>query len=283
MSKYILLIVLPILLQLFTVKIYSQSGNAKSLEIGNMWIYRNLKLIIDFPVDTSYVKEMVVEDTLINGTRYAIINRDSAYYTFERADSMKVYEYNNSIDSEFVLIDFSQQDTSDFDYIIEVDTISFWNEIRIKVCIDYWHSINDYSVCYTEGIGQTASFSSGHGGLGYSTNIVAALLSGIKYGDTVLVDVKKEEQKPSGYELFQNYPNPFNPITTIKFAIPYDSYISLSIYNVQGEKIKDLINEELKQGIYKIKFDASNISSGVYFYQLRAKNFIKTKKLLFIK
>ena len=86
-----------------------------------------------------------------------------------------------------------------------------------------------------------------------------------------------------GFSLYQNYPNPFNPSTTIKFTIPYDSYISLSIYDVQGEKIKDLINEKLKQGIYKIKFDASNISSGVYFYQLRTKDFIKTKKLLFIK
>jgi len=89
---------------------------------------------------------------------------------------------------------------------------------------------------------------------------------------------------PQQYELAQNYPNPFNPTTKINFSIPADSRVSLSIYDISGRLITTLIDNELKSAnYYTIEFNASNISSGAYFYSLKANNFSETKKMLVIK
>jgi len=88
---------------------------------------------------------------------------------------------------------------------------------------------------------------------------------------------------PVSYELYQNYPNPFNPSTTIKFAIPKESNVNLSIYNVLGELVSTLVNEEKKPGYYKYKFNASAFASGVYLYRIKAGSFIETKKMVLMK
>ncbi len=85
------------------------------------------------------------------------------------------------------------------------------------------------------------------------------------------------------YKLFQNYPNPFNPKTTIEFNLPVDGYVNLTIMNVLGQKIATLIDDELKAGIHAIDFDASNLTSGVYFYKLIAGNFKDIKKMIIAK
>ena len=87
------------------------------------------------------------------------------------------------------------------------------------------------------------------------------------------------------YKLFQNYPNPFNTNTTIKFDIPRESNIDLKIYNVKGELVQTLIDRRnLQAGTHEIKFNANKLTSGQYFYQLKAENsIITTKKMLFLK
>ncbi len=94
---------------------------------------------------------------------------------------------------------------------------------------------------------------------------------------------------PKKYSLSQNYPNPFNPSTTIRYAIPKQSVVTLKIYSVLGEEIETLVNKELNAGIYEVNFNASNLTSGVYFYRIIAhstngkKEFVDTKKLILIK
>lgn len=88
---------------------------------------------------------------------------------------------------------------------------------------------------------------------------------------------------PKVYALEQNYPNPFNPATTIKYSVPVNGFVNLGIYNLLGEKIADLINKEIEAGSYEINFDASNLSSGVYFYKLEAGSFTSIKKMMLIK
>ena len=79
-----------------------------------------------------------------------------------------------------------------------------------------------------------------------------------------------EQVNPSSYKLFVNYPNPFNPGTTIKYSLPERSSVSIEVYNSLGEKIKKLIDREQEAGIHEIYFDASKLSSGVYFYVMKA-------------
>ncbi len=85
------------------------------------------------------------------------------------------------------------------------------------------------------------------------------------------------------YTLYQNYPNPFNPITKIKYQIPALSFVSIKIYDVLGNEIASPIYEEKPVGTYEIEFNASALSSGVYFYQLQAGDFAETKKMLLLK
>ncbi len=88
---------------------------------------------------------------------------------------------------------------------------------------------------------------------------------------------------PEEYSLSQNYPNPFNPTTEIKFSLPRAGHVTLEVYNLLGQSVAQLVNEELNTGSYKFEFDASNLSSGVYIYQIHIDNFVQSKKMLLIK
>ena len=83
--------------------------------------------------------------------------------------------------------------------------------------------------------------------------------------------------------LSQNHPNPFNPTTKIKYQIPESGLVTLKIYDVLGDEISVLINEEKPVGNYEVEFDARRLPSGVYFYQLKAGNYVETKKMVLIK
>jgi hypothetical protein len=96
---------------------------------------------------------------------------------------------------------------------------------------------------------------------------------------TVSVEVTNR-QAPKEFELLQNYPNPFNPTTIINYQLPKNGYVTLKIYNVLGKEVATLVNEYKDAGYYKGSFDASRLSSGVYFYKLQVGNYVMTKKML---
>jgi hypothetical protein len=93
----------------------------------------------------------------------------------------------------------------------------------------------------------------------------------------------EEDILSTDYTLYQNYPNPFNPSTTLSFVIGQSSFVSLKIFDVLGNEIATLVNEEKPVGSYEVEFDASSFPSGIYFYQLRAGEFIQSKKMSLIK
>ena len=99
----------------------------------------------------------------------------------------------------------------------------------------------------------------------------------------VATDVDDENIVITDYMLSQNYPNPFNPVTMIEYSVPKISKTTLKIYDILGSEITTLVNEEKRAGVYKIDWDASNLSSGIYFYQLKSGDFIQTKKMLLLK
>jgi len=100
-----------------------------------------------------------------------------------------------------------------------------------------------------------------------------------EYSQTVEVDFTGG----LSYVLDQNYPNPFNPATTISFVTKENSRVSLKVYNVLGDEVATLVNGELTGGVHNVQFDASTLSSGIYFYTLTAGNFTETKKMLLMK
>jgi hypothetical protein len=88
---------------------------------------------------------------------------------------------------------------------------------------------------------------------------------------------------PYKFSLDQNYPNPFNPTTNIRFTIPESGLVTLKVYNLIGEEIETLLNTEMTSGVYEVNFDASKLSSGVYFYTINAGKFNASKKMLLVK
>ena len=104
----------------------------------------------------------------------------------------------------------------------------------------------------------------------------------IKYSQTIGIQ-QISSQIPASFNLHQNYPNPFNPSTIIRFDIPSGELVSLKIYNSLGQEVANLVNKELTAGSYEYIFDGSDLSSGVYFYTLKTKDFIDSKKMLLVK
>ena len=93
----------------------------------------------------------------------------------------------------------------------------------------------------------------------------------------------KDTEIPDRFYLSQNYPNPFNPNTMINYLTPKLSFVSLRVYDVLGKRIAELVNEEKPAGEYEVEFDATLLTSGIYFYRLDADNFNSTRKMIFLK
>lgn len=97
------------------------------------------------------------------------------------------------------------------------------------------------------------------------------------------VGIEDDSDKiPVEIELFQNYPNPFNPTTTIKFSIPKEQFVSISVYNVKGELVAELGSKLYEAGLHIVEFDAKNLTVGQYFYQLKTDEFTAIKKMIIL-
>jgi hypothetical protein len=112
----------------------------------------------------------------------------------------------------------------------------------------------------------------------------------VKFKNGNPVGAENDDGKIYSFQLEQNYPNPFNPSTTLSFVISHRSFVTLKVYDVLGNEIATLVNEELSAGEYEVELSAAshsgnirNLTSGIYFYQLRAGNFIQTKKMVYLK
>ncbi len=121
-------------------------------------------------------------------------------------------------------------------------------------------------------------------GFTFDPNNDIVLKQGSTTQGTIQAVNNNNNQLPSQYALYQNYPNPFNPVTKIDYNIPERNTVTLKIYNVLGEVVAVPVNNETKiAGYYAIQFDATNLPSGIYYYELRAGNYTDTKKMVLIK
>ena len=127
----------------------------------------------------------------------------------------------------------------------------------------------------------TFNFSSDDVGWGsqFATNVV------YKYVGPRITSVEEEiiNLLPTGYSLSQNYPNPFNPSTKFRYSVPQSSKVVIKVFDILGKEITTLMNEEKLAGTYELTWNASNLPSGVYFYQLKAGEFTQTMKMLLLK
>lgn len=100
-----------------------------------------------------------------------------------------------------------------------------------------------------------------------------------EYSNTISIEVKP----PTQFKLNQNYPNPFNPTTKISYALKDAGLVELKLYDILGNEVAVIVNENQSAGIYEVSFNAGNLPSGIYFYRLTSGNFMDTKKLILLK
>jgi photosystem II stability/assembly factor-like uncharacterized protein len=118
---------------------------------------------------------------------------------------------------------------------------------------------------------------------GWVVGDMSKILKTTNGGITTFIEEEKSRPIPSKFYLSQNYPNPFNPSTKISYTIPKRSNVNIKVFNLLGSEVAELVKGEIEAGYHSIDFNASDLPSGVYFYQLRTENFTATKKLLLLK
>ena len=126
-----------------------------------------------------------------------------------------------------------------------------------------------------------------------STNVMGGDPSVLKLSDTnylmiytgppYTTSVSSVSENKSDFYIYQNYPNPFNPVTNLEFGISDLGFVSLKVYDVLGNEVKTLANENKPAGRYTVTFDGSNLSSGIYFYKFNVNSFTETKRMILLK
>lgn len=293
--------------------VYSQTNRVNNdleyypLKTGNYFEYKTYSWDFPYPGDSSaYIIKVGIDTTLDNGKQYKKLQRNTyplngySSFTFERIDSLtgSVYRYNNNqsykdneymIDSLFAqtgdTIRCSWEGISSFGYFRTI-----CNSIQYVTVLGFPTEIKEFfdrsfipglSYRLAKGIGfyysESCEFSCG------MTKLVYAEINGKIYGKSITSVDKMESLISSNYKLYQNYPNPFNPATTISYDIPVFSHVKILVYNSLGQTIRTLLDKYDSPGNHKIIFNAGNLASGVYYYQLLTEGKVFTKKLLLIK
>lgn len=195
--------------------------------------------------------------------------------------------------TNYSLASFYQESAYSGNFIGLIDELRFWNVARTASEINMYRDTvligNEHGLVgywdFNDGSGTTLTDRKGNvDGTLYNMED-ENWVKDVPFDSTTTGAVKdfKNSKLPSEFLLSQNYPNPFNPSTVISFTLPTSHNVELSVYNMLGEKVAELINKNVSAGYHSISFTASNLSSGIYFYRLQAGNFIASKKMIFIK
>jgi hypothetical protein len=177
------------------------------------------------------------------------------------------------IDSASVLFVWQRSQPAVTKYWLELDTS---NQFSAPVFSD--STITDTTLLYTSLInGEYWWRVKAYNPAGWSE------FSEVRTFDVNITSVEEDDQLPTEFSLEQNFPNPFNNSTVIKYSIPQEGLVTLNVYNLMGEEVVRLVNDTKQTGNYEVSFDATGLPSGVYFYRLRAGDFVETKKMVLMK
>jgi endoglucanase len=134
------------------------------------------------------------------------------------------------------------------------------------------------ALCFVDNVDSYASNE-----IAINWNAPLVFIAGYFNGDGLTSVEEQGFLTPEKFQLEQNYPNPFNPTTNINYKVPFDSFVSIKVYDALGKHVDTIVNMQLDAGEYHVVFDATKFASGVYFYQLRSENLCKTNKMILLK
>jgi len=277
------------------------------LETGNYWEYAVHYSQFPYYDDSLFYSIEVTGDTLLSNNKvYKVITQkfipdNGTIITFERIDTTTACTYRFTNDPIFAeneyLMDSLLADSGDY------FAGSYWGNsmspgIFSTQCTDeyedtvlgYFTTIKEFvdesgipaiSYLFAKGLGYIHSSSCEFGCS--TTNLRYAKIDSVEYGTHITAVDNSNLDQPANYFLYQNYPNPFNPATNIEYSIPHPGLVTLKVYDVLGNEIRTLENEEKTAGRYSISFNGNDLASGIYFYILRAGDFVQSRKMLLLK
>ncbi len=194
------------------------------------------------------------------------------------------FEYENGSENyyfEGLNPDYVFEAKISLDDILGDDETRFHPKNGMKIPIElYFHDNDEGSVDHESAIGWSPlNNDNAH----VAPSNWAYTFIGDEYGYVAIDDEENMENVITEYSLNQNYPNPFNPTTTISYALPVAGDVKLTVYNMLGQSVTTLVNKSQNIGKYSVKWNASQMPSGIYFYHIQTDNFSATKKMLFVK
>ncbi len=286
------------------------------LQIGNYWEYKNSYWELPFYYDSSAHSIAIIGDTVLsNNNKYKILLQKNipddgySFKIYERVDSLTacVYRYSNDtvLSNNEYLVDSLLAQPGDYFAGSRTGYSSSGNGIYSALCVaEYEDTILDlvtdvkeledqslipvlnYTLAKGFGFVNSLSceFSCG------SSQLVYAVIDGVEFEDRITkVDEDEIITPPNEYILYQNYPNPFskgsggNPTTKIKFELPVPAFVNITVYNLLGQKVQTLLEENINAGTHELIFNAQGLANGVYIYRLSADSFVKSRKMLLLR
>jgi len=253
-----------------------------------------------------YYREVLSGKIKPNGKEYFEIIEKYVYMgivdtVYERIDSVegKIYRYQADCPNSEQLIEDLVMEVGDstyatrFGYCIEhppTELLSeqYFNKWEIEGMRRNYNYMEFFTVDYFLASGIGLDYIKLSDDNGDKIFILKGMIKdGTVYGDTTLTDVTDENELPKEFSLQQNYPNPFNPSTKISWQSPIGAWQTLKVYDALGSEVATLVNEYKPAGSYEVEFlspvGSHQLASGIYFYQLKAGEFVETKKMIYLK
>ena len=250
--------------------------------VGNKWRW------LSYPDSTIYDTEITKDSLDQNGSRFLFLNGStSARYVVDTLG--QVLQIINDVPVLWYRLAALPGDTFSVAFLGNTYTVTvtsgtasaFGHPVPAKIFSwSYGQTYPNYAVQWlVYGVGLASTYS-----LLYNVDesVTGYKINGVSFGTLAEIGWARNIL-PSGYSLEQNYPNPFNPSTTIRYGLPRKSVVQLTVFNTLGQRVATLVQEEQEAGYHEVKFEASGLSSGVYFYRLTAGNFVQTRKLLLLR
>ncbi len=221
----------------------------------NKWIFAN-RILFDYDSDGNIIarlKENWNHNQWENDRREKMIYNSAGYKKYHLTELWETNHWENSNQKKY-------------NFGLNNNLISYSNEFWYE---NRWNK-SLFNIFLFDSLGNKYRFHSG---------------KSIRLYYNVATDIKEDGSNDikTEYCLSQNYPNPFNPTTTISYSLPQSGFVQLKVYNLLGQEVMVLVNKEQLSGNYKVEFDASKLTSGIYLYRIQSGNFIETKKMILLR
>lgn len=278
--------VLVILLMLSTC---ASAQDHFPLQVGNVWQY-----IVQFDTNSRSRRAIVGDTVMPNGKSYAKMEYTFLSYpptfSYVREDGPLVYQYEPSDSAEYIIYDFSKHYRDIVSILPGNDTVFCWGA-HADTVLGLPTTVYSFRRTWS-----TDRIADGIGPMEYSwdpptfEDLEGAIIGGVSYGIVTGVEGSSRTPLPGGYELGDNFPNPFNPSTAFDFTLPVESRVRITIINPLGQTVATLLDGVEPPGEQKLRWNAGNVGSGVYFYRLEAasvgdagRSYMQVKRMMLVK